>query len=318
MPRKLIKDYLSFSKNDRVAIVVIICIIGTTMVVPYFFKKNNSITVLTPELEIAVKKLDSFDSRKTKHFSIENNSGYPYYADRDVEKKYTVKGSLFNFDPNTLDADGFKKLGLRPTTIGTIMNYRNKGGKFRTAGDLQKIYGLHPDEFERLQPYITIAGRQQPSMQENEKSVENRQNYTGEKPAAYTIKFIDINKADTTAWIALPGIGSKLANRIVNFRNKLGGFHSIEQVAETYALPDSVFRKIKPRLILEPGITKININTADIELLKTHPYIRYNNARLIIAYRNANGPFKSTDALQNIMTLKQEDYIKMLPYLTVE
>ena len=59
---------------------------------------------------------------------------------------------------------------------------------------------------------------------------------------------VNINTADTSAFIALPGIGNKLALRIVNFRDKLGGFYSIDQIGETYGLPDSVFRKIKPIL----------------------------------------------------------------------
>jgi len=62
---------------------------------------------------------------------------------------------------------------------------------------------------------------------------------------------IDINVADTTAFIALPGIGSKLANRIVSFRSKLGGFHSVEQIREVYGLKDSVYQRILPFLTLK-------------------------------------------------------------------
>ncbi len=77
---------------------------------------------------------------------------------------------------------------------------------------------------------------------------------------------IDINEADTTAFIALPGIGSKLAQRIINFRTKLGGFYSIDQVRETFGLPDSTFRKIQKQLTYHNStIQKININALTIE-----------------------------------------------------
>ena len=103
---------------------------------------------------------------------------------------------------------------------------------------------------------------------------------------------IDINTADTSAFISLPGIGSKLAARIVNFRDKLGGFYSIDQVGETFGLPDSTFQKIKQYLKLEnTSIKKININTATVDELKAHPYIKYSVANPIIAYRNEHGPF---------------------------
>ncbi len=100
------------------------------------------------------------------------------------------------------------------------------------------MYSLKPADFERLQPYVQIEAP--PPF------------YNTERPPVKYVKappvVIDVNQADTTAFIALPGIGSKLASRIVNFRNKLGGFYSVEQVGETFGLPDSTFQLIKPRL----------------------------------------------------------------------
>ena len=72
--------------------------------------------------------------------------------------------------------------------------------------------------------------------------------------ARYSI--IDVNTADTTAFISLPGIGSKLAARIITFREKLSGFYSVEQIGETYGLPDSTFQKIKQYLKLDNASVK--------------------------------------------------------------
>jgi DNA uptake protein ComE-like DNA-binding protein len=59
-------------------------------------------------------------------------------------------------------------------------------------------------------------------------------------------------------------------------------------------LPDSTFQKIKPYLKLtEPNVKKININTATVDELKTHPYIRYQLARPIVAYRENMDIFKA-------------------------
>ena len=130
---------------------------------------------------------------------------------------------------------------------------------------------------------------------------------------------IDINTADTAAFIALPGIGSKLASRIVLFREKLGGFHSTAQVGEVYGLQDSVFQKIKSLLKLETAIVKkININTASIDELKAHPYIRYVVANPLIAYRNQHGNFKEVKDVQKIAAVTPEVFAKMETYLTVE
>ncbi len=134
----------------------------------------------------------------------------------------------------------------------------------------------------------------------------------------YSPKIIDINMADTTVFISLPGIGSKLATRIVTYREKLHGFHSVEQVAETFGLPDSTFQKIKPRLVVsDSAITKININKATAEDLKT-PYINYNLANIIFQYRVQHGPYKNLADLKKIMLIDDVLLNKISPYLTLE
>jgi competence ComEA-like helix-hairpin-helix protein len=136
---------------------------------------------------------------------------------------------------------------------------------------------------------------------------------------AFHYPVIDINIADTTAFIALPGIGSKLAARIINFREKLGGFYSVDQIGEVYGLADSVFQKLRQYLQLNDGVVKkININTATIDELKTHPYIKYNIANAIIAYRNAHGPFMKTEDIKKIMIIEEVQYIRIAPYLSLE
>jgi competence ComEA-like helix-hairpin-helix protein len=238
-----------------------------------------------------------------------NNENISQYAfDRPHRNDYSPPPTLFYFDPNSISSDDWKKLGLRPKTIKTIQNYLSKGGRFRSAEDLQKIYGLQKELYERLVPYVRVT------------SIQVKQEETNFKPREpKIISIIDINTADTTAWIALPGIGSKLAARIVNFREKLGGFYAVDQVAETFGLPDSVFQKIKPRLKLEnKSLRKININTATLEELRSHPYIRYAIANSIIAYRKEHGNFQYLSELMNLQSISAAIYEKIIPYLTIE
>src|SRR6185436_20843184 len=123
-------------------------------------------------------------------------------------------------------------------------------------------------------------------------SVKSKDEIQPAKTYAARYSIIDINTADTTAFISLPGIGSKLAVRIVTFREKLGGFYSVLQIGETFGLPDSTFQKIKQYLKLEnTTIKKININTATVDELKAHPYIKWSIANPIVAYRNEHGRF---------------------------
>ena len=165
--------------------------------------------------------------------------------------------------------------------------------------------------YERVKDYITITPAQNNYQQNNFE----RPTYT--KPEK-KIVVININEGDTAAFIALPGIGSKLAARIVNFRDKLGGFYSVDQVGETYGLPDSTFQKIKASLQLNGTVRKLNVNTATKDELKVHPYIKWNLANAIVEYRNQHGVFKSLDDLKNIAIIDQATFDKIVHYLSIE
>lgn len=128
---------------------------------------------------------------------------------------------------------------------------------------------------------------------------------------------LDINSADTSLWVALPGIGSKLANRIVLFREKLDGFYSVDQVGETFGLPDSTFQQLKPIFLCnQPKLQRININAADANFIKQHPCLRLAIANVVVQYRNRHGPFKSVDELQQIAIVTPVLFQKLMYYLT--
>jgi DNA uptake protein ComE-like DNA-binding protein len=129
---------------------------------------------------------------------------------------------------------------------------------------------------------------------------------------------IYINSADSSAWEALPGIGPTLAARLIRFREKLGGFYSIAQVAETYGLPDSTFKKIQASLRLDSSsLKKLNINQMDEKSLGQHPYIRYKLARLIVQYRSNHGPFSHPEDLYNIPLVDDSIYRKLEKYISL-
>lgn len=315
-------SYLSFSRKERLGVIVIVLIILSIFFLPDAFPKTTSKQVSTDTAWIAgMKQLEQKEVENEppfqKQYSDDNSSAYQY--DRSANSYYSKsKGELFYFDPNTLSAEGWQKLGLRDKTISTIQNYLSKGGKFRKPEDLQRIYGLFPNEFERIAPYINIAASSETS---NYKDFADKPSTESQPAKTYTPRYsvVDVNTADTSALIALPGIGSKLAMRIINFRDKLGGFYSTNQVAETFGLPDSTFQKIKQYLKADNNsVRKININNATLDELKVHPYIKYALANPIIAYRNEHGPFVRVEDLKKVMVVTDEIYNKIALYLFVQ
>ena len=269
----------------------------------------------------AVKKLEIRDSSFSDNDRQSEESTSAYQYDRKKSNYYessVTKGQLFYFDPNTISSAAWKRLGIRDKTIQTILNYLSKGGHFYKPEDLERIYGLRKDEYERLLPYVRIEST---SLVDNKQFVSPKPNSESQPAKIYVAKYsaIDINIADTSALVSLPGIGSKLASRIVTFRERLGGFYSIEQIGETYGLADSTFQKIKQYLKLDNlSIKKININTATVDELKSHPYIRYGIANPIVAYRNEHGAFSKIEDIKKVMAVTDEIYKKIAPYLTTQ
>jgi competence protein ComEA len=303
MRKHFLSGYFSFTKKERTGIIMLLSFIAFFMLLPFafpFFNKQQ--TFNSTELKECLKQLDS---NTVKHVAYTYKN---YIPKADSEKLYKPQVELFYFDPNTIDKAGWEKLGLRDKTIATIQNYFSKGGKFYKPEDIKKIWGLNETLANRLVPYVRIKTmiKDQPDK------------YIPYEKKKIVLSTIDINTADTTAFIALPGIGNKLANRIVQFRDKLGGFHTIDQVGETYALSDSTFQKIRPRLVLNDSTVKqININTATLDELKAHPYIRYYLANAIIQYRNQHGNFPSVDELKKILLITNDAFIKMKPYVKI-
>ena len=317
MWKRFVHDYLSYTSKERMGIFILLALIVLCLVIPFLYpylhheKQYDQSKFKNEIARLKVHKSDSSPGKKyySKNFDEDDFNDFVQPSEKIYPK---VQAEVFYFDPNTATPNDWKRLGIREKTIETIQKYLSKGGHFYKPEDINKIWGLRPEDIKRLLPYVTIAL----------KKTEYAQNNVQSNHALYvpkTIQPLDINTADTTALIALPGIGSKLAQRIVNFRDKLGGFNSVDQVSETFGLPDSTFQKIKSRLFsTNIHVKKININTALLDEMKTHPYIRYNLANAIIQYRTQHGNFSSVGDLKKIVLITDDVYKKVEPYVTIE
>lgn len=306
--KRFVKDYLTFGKKDRWAAVLLIVIGISVFGLPKLLGSGNTISVL--EDTTLLRTADTLQKEKETFDYGANNASVSFHQPT-VNAGYT-DGQLFQFDPNTLSAEGWQRLGLNNRTIKTIHNYRNKGGRFYKKEDLKKIWGLPEAFYHRVEDYIVIENTR-PSYPSNYSPATNYPS-KGKRD----VSVVQVNSADTTELIALPGIGSKLAARIINFRDKLGGFYSTEQIRETYGLPDSTFQMLKPYLHVNAGeVKKLNLNSASKEELRTHPYIKWALANAIVEYRAQHGAFKSIDELKNIMLIDEATFNKIEPYFSL-
>lgn len=225
--------------------------------------------------------------------------------------------ALFSFDPNTVSGDELTRLGVPAKVATTWINFRKKGGTFSQAEEVQKVYGLKEDLYQTLFPYINIAPTPKADTFTHQANLVP-------PPADIPIAFeqrpviVDINQSQASDWEQLKGIGPAYARRILNFRERLGGFVSIEQVAQTYHLPDSTYRAIQAFLRTSPISRPLKINQATAKELQSHPYINWKQANAIVNYRDQHGKFSQVDDLLLLHALPDEVINKITPYLSFE
>lgn len=221
----------------------------------------------------------------------------------------------FRFDPNKVSLADMAALGFPAGLSARIANYREKGGRFRVKSDVLKIYGMDPAFYEALYPFIDLPEKQAFA---EEKKTANRETYfkkDEKKPTAFSP--INLNDADTAALKRIYGVGEKRSLRIVRYRELLGGFVSLAQLAEIYGLDSAVIKKLSEHTFVAPDFVprKININGLPEKALATHPYLSVPAARAIVAYRFQHGDFKSLQDLRKIPMLDDQTIQKINPYL---
>ena len=164
----------------------------------------------------------------------------------------------FRFDPNTATVEDLMRLGFSLKQAASIDNYRLKGGRFRRKGDFAKSFVVSDSIFQRLEPYIDIP-------------------------------LVDINKADSAAFDALPGIGPWFASRMVSFRSELGGYSCKEQLLDIYNFGQERFDGLKDLITVSPS-EPYPIWSLPEDSLRLHPFIDCHAAHGIVLFRRNSPP----------------------------
>ena len=190
-------------------------------------------------------------------------------------------------DINQAPASAFEKLGFQKGVAHRLIAYRKKAGPFYQPQDLYAIYDVDSQLVKTLIPLLMIDTAR--------------------------LTYLDINTAQEEELENLPGIGPVYAERIVKFRDALGGFIDKEQVKETYGLPESTWIRIEPRIKLQDrNLKKLRIHEANIEEFARHPYIDWSLAKRLYRYVQQHKPIENLESMHG---LPQATKVKIYPYL---
>ncbi len=233
----------------------------------------------------------------------------PADAARSFERSAPLRKPKFQvFDPNSLDQHGWEQFGLSAKQAKAIINYRLKGGMFRKAEDLQKMYTIKPELYQQLKPYVRIK---------DTTTLASRKGYAQTSFPRKQAVIYELNSLDTLQMQAINGIGPAFARRIFKYRERLGGFTDVKQLQEVFGIDSVHYAHLAPQIRVDAGLLKkININTADFETLKQHPYLRYKQVNAIIEYRKQHGNYSSFADLKKVAILPAETVEKLAPYFS--
>ena len=126
---------------------------------------------------------------------------------------------------------------------------------------------------------------------------------------------ISLNSTDTTEWKKIPGIGSSYSSRIVKYRTLLGGFVCKDQLQEGYGIDSEMYARISPFIAEDTNWSKIKINKLEFKELLRHPYLNYNQVKVIMNLRDKKGNITSIDELSMLDEFSKDDISRLQPYL---
>ncbi|MFD0939483.1 helix-hairpin-helix domain-containing protein [Pedobacter boryungensis] len=296
-----LNNYFGFTKREYNGLLALMVFLLLISALPYIYTTFLiKPTVISNEEQAAIQKLILVSQQEPNYYAKMRSQ----VEDSEVNPTIT----LFKFDPNVIDVEDWQKLGLSIKQAQSIVNYRNKGGKFYKPEDLKKMYTISPKKYEQLVPYITI---------ENTNTKYIKQEYA--KQAPYIKKelvIVEINSADTLQLDEIKGIGAAFTRRIAKYRDKLGGFYKKEQLLEVFGLDSIKFNEIKDQIKIDANnLKKININTAEFDDLKNHPYLKYKQINAIIQYRKQHGKYNDIADLKKVAILTPQIIQTIAPYL---
>lgn len=211
----------------------------------------------------------------------------------EIEKR---KPKIYPFNPNFItDYKGYT-LGMSNQEIDRLLQFRKQDKWINSAKQFQQVTKVSDSLFNVISPYFKFP--EWVTNPKPKKSFTYQNNYN--KTVAQKI---DLNKATAIQLQRVNGIGEKLSERIIRYRNKfVGGFIADVQLHDVYGLTPEVIERVTNEFTVKTPrvIQKINLNTATSDELVTIEHIDYDIAYNIVEQRTLREGFKSFEELTKV------------------
>lgn len=213
--------------------------------------------------------------------------------------------------------DELVAVGIKPEIAQQLHQQYQQGQRLGSMAELATLTHLETALLEKhISPksFKDYYSKNQPHFEESGEET-TPEPETFKTPQGKSYRTVSINNCDTADLKALPGIGSKTALRLINYRNKLGGFISFAQLKETFGVDTSTLNKLQPYLLINStDIHKLSLNRATEKQLAGHPYCKGYQAKGIISYIAMHGHITPAD-MHKLKVFTPAELARLLPYL---
>lgn len=263
-------------------------------------------------------------------------------APQPVSPPAFLGGVVTTYNINTATAADLKTIPDMPAHVAQlIVAYRNANGNFRSLDDLLNVPGMTPEILDRSRKYLRMTS--EPTPVAPTPTAANAPTYTPPPvtmaPSAPAPGMVNINTAGVSELMSLPGVSEANARMILAYRNTYGTFSTTDQLIDVPGITPTQYGAIRDRVTVSnaaaavppptmttytpppsyaPSVSAgaVDINTADEQTLMSIGFSEQ-NAKLIVAWRNSYGAFKSIDDLLDVPSITQEILDRMRSRLTV-
>ncbi|NOQ71210.1 MAG: hypothetical protein GQ574_04355 [Crocinitomix sp.] len=261
------KPYFNFNRKEKIGVVAL-----STLILLLTVVLNVGYTTYVP---------DPFDVDESKlEFLVLDNSNQDDQDRQNPDSHFDKnenKVVITDFDPNTIDLEKWIEFGFSEKQAASIIKYRESYGPFKKKEDIKKLYVVSDEKYAELEPYIIIQ------------KVEKQEKFTPDYPiieATQLVTIVELNSASKEELISIQGIGEYFADRIINYRSKLGGFVDFEQIQEMSIRDEAKAAILELTKIDASKVQKTNINTATKDELRSVPYSNWLTVATILKYRD--------------------------------
>ena len=293
-----LKSHFVFNRSQRSGILFLVLLMTILMHINYFydFSSPEIMDIYSPEMKGLQKEIDSL---------------------RLVEIE-TRKPKRYPFNPNYMTDFKAYTLGLSPQEFDRLKDFRTKNQWVNSVADFKRVTKVSDVVLAEISPLFKFPEWvNQPKSRSNGFKQDGRHKGFTELPFN---KKTDLNLATLSQLEKVSGIGKALSKRIIDYREKLGGFSADVQLYGVWGLhQDVVKRTLHVFTVKTPKTVRpINLHKASASDIATIPGVSFDLAKEIWEFVVLRGRIESVSELEKIEGLSEAKLKLIQLYLSIE